>query len=154
MHKYHAISSFYIWPDICAVAMNTFKQLLVDRGATSVIPDFDWFWADLHRFVELKHAHGRSRDAILSGASEIFHYDIPRWLANDMPHDVRAYKHQSPEYLYFDLTPDAQAGLGSALHVWTTSVQGLSKMVTRINALWQHRRVAAAREREYLCQTA
>jgi hypothetical protein len=154
MHKYHAISSFYIWPAICSVATGAIRESLLERGAGATIPDFERFWSDLCRFIEMQHAHGKTVDAILGSTSGMFEYDIPAWLSDQMPNDPTPYRHASPKRFHFDLAPEGQAGLASALEVWSASVRGLSKMVTRINALWQHRRVTQVAEKEYLCQTA
>src|SRR5258707_3497293 len=58
IHKYHAIATFHIWPDICRIGMEVGRELLIDAGAGYVLENFEEFWADFHRFMELRHAWG------------------------------------------------------------------------------------------------
>ncbi len=141
MHKYHAIAVFHLWPEVCDIAMGAFRRLLVENGGADKIPEFDTFWSDLHRFVQLKHAHGYSESQILAHCEDEFEYDIPTWLEHKMPPTPAAYSYTSPQRLGFRLTPEAHDGLKSALEVWSTDIRGLTKMVTRIKSLWLHREV-------------
>jgi protein involved in polysaccharide export with SLBB domain/radical SAM superfamily enzyme YgiQ (UPF0313 family) len=137
MHKYHAIACFHIWPDICRAGMDTMRGLLVDRGLDRTIPDFDRFWASFHRYLEFKHAYGHSVEEILSPRRTLLEYDIDRWIADGLSADPTPYRLAAPEPFEFSLTQEGIESLGAALEVWTTSLKGLTKMVTRIKVAWQ-----------------
>jgi radical SAM superfamily enzyme YgiQ (UPF0313 family) len=137
MHKYRAIASFHIWPEICRIGMDTMKRLLIRARLDMDIPDFDNFWSDFHRYVEFKHAHGRTVDEILATRRALLGYDVGRWIADGMPRDPSPYRLGAPEEFEFSLTDESRDGLASALQVWTTALKGLSKLVTRIKVAWQ-----------------
>lgn len=132
MYKYRALASFYIWPEVCAAAFETTKRLLLERGAGERVADFSVIWDDLHRFVELQHAHGRTTDSILAPATGTLSYDIPAWLAAGMPHDTARFALGAPRAFSFELSDEAAHELKAALDVWSSSMLGLSKGVTRI----------------------
>jgi len=140
MHKYRAISSFHIWPAICACAMRATRKLLEARGVDQQIPDFDVFWADFHRFIDLGHAHGHTTEAILAGAETEMSYDIEGWLAAGSPVDPSAFKLSEKTRVVFRLDEDSTRELHAALQSWTDTLKGLTKMVTRIQVVWQERR--------------
>jgi hypothetical protein len=137
MHKYHALTSFYIWPDICRTGMDTMKRLLLKHRLDEGIPDFDNFWIDFRQYVEFKHAYGHTVDEILTSKRTLLGYDIDRWIADGMPRDPSPYRLAAPEPFQFALTEEGRQGLAAALEVWTTSLKGLTKMVTRIKVAWQ-----------------
>ena len=87
MYRYRAMASFFIWPDICRVAMNATRELLVERGADRAIVDFSRLWNDFHAYVLHKHPHGTTREQLLAPTSDTLHYDIAGWVAAGMPHD-------------------------------------------------------------------
>jgi hypothetical protein len=133
MYKYRAKASFFEWPAVCALAMNATRALLVARGANLEIPDFDALWNDFASYTLLRHAHGASSDEILTPATATFRYDIRAWIEAGMPHDPSTFKLPSAgNTVVFRLTPDGDRELRAALQVWTTSLKGLTKGVTRI----------------------
>ncbi len=131
MHKYRALASFHLWPDICDFAMRTGKTLIQEAGF-GTDPDFDEFWNDLYRFMFLRHAHGYTEEEILAGAALEIRYNIGDWLAAGRPQDLKRFRLAVPAVIKFELSPDAKRELSSALKVWTTHIRGLTKMVTRI----------------------
>ena len=137
MHKYRALASFYIWPEVCRTAMDALKQLLVTHGAHQEQADFDEFWSDFHRYVECKHAHGHTIDDILAPRRAVFAYDIEQWITEGMDPDPSRYRLATPEEFEFRLTEEGRQGLAAALEVWTPHIRGLAKMVTRIKVEWQ-----------------
>jgi hypothetical protein len=139
MHKYRAVASFQIWPDICAAAMDTMKRLLVAHGVDRDIVDFEVFWENFHRYVACKHAHGHTVEEILAPHSAVLTYDIDRWIADGMSADPSPYRLPEPTEFRFRLGDEARQGLAAALQVWTASLKGLAKMVTRIKVAWQVR---------------
>jgi radical SAM superfamily enzyme YgiQ (UPF0313 family) len=132
MYKYRAMASFFRWPELCAAALDGTRKLLVEHGAEPELVDPAGFWGDFHRTVELKHAHGTTADSILSSAVATLGYDVPAWLAAGMPHDVGSFRLPSARDFVFRLSPEAENELAAALRVWTTSLRGLTKGVTRI----------------------
>jgi len=151
MYKYRAIASFQIWPHICQVALDSTRRKLEERGATSTIPDFESFWSDFQSYVQAKHADGATEDQILSPVQVWMRYDVPRWLADGMPMDISSYKLPEPELFEFRLTEEGAGELRAALKVWTVTLKGLTKMVTRIRMAWQ---VRHAHRPHRTCQTA
>lgn len=139
MYKYRALASFWVWPEICAVAMRATKQLLEERGARNVIPSFDEFWEDFHRFVELKHAHGRDTSELMKPARAMIRYNMREWLNAGGPQDPTPYLLPGPEVFEFRLSDDGARELNAALKIWTAQLKGLSKLVTRIQTSWQIR---------------
>ena len=132
MYKYRALASFYEWDAIADVALRVTRSLLIQAGAARELGDFDVFWQDFARFTKLRHAHGRSLEEILAPASARFRYDISRWLHDGMPRENQAYRLPAEQDVSFHLTEDADRELRAALKVWTTSLKGLTKGVTRI----------------------
>jgi radical SAM superfamily enzyme YgiQ (UPF0313 family) len=139
MYKYRAISSFQIWPHICKSAMDATRRMLLERGADAQIPDFETFWIDFHNYVRVKHADGKTEEEILRPVRIRRQYDVPGWIADDMPLDTSAYKLAEPELVEFRLSDEGARELQAALKVWTPSLKGLTKMVTRIRMAWQIR---------------
>lgn len=140
MHKYRALASFYIWPAICACAMEATRKLAVARGLHLRVPDFDVFWADFHRFIDLGHASGRTPDEILAGAEADMDYDIQSWLDAGSPIDPTPFRLPQRTRVEFRLNEENLRELHAALQSWSTSLKGLSKLVTRIQVVWQERR--------------
>jgi len=139
MYRYRAIASFFAWPDFCRVALDATHRLLVDRDAADTISDFEAVWTDLGRFIELKHAHGTAPETILAPARGRFHYNIPGWIAAGMPGDTRPFRLPDLQEFSFVLSPQAAWELEAALRVWTPTLSGLTKGVTRIRAAAQVR---------------
>ena len=137
MHKYHAVASFHLWPAICETGMDTMKRLLVTRRLDDEIPDFDGFWLDFHCYVQFRHAYGHTVEEILAPKRALLGYDIDRWIADGMPRNPSPYRLEAREMFEFSLTDEKRESLLAALNVWTTTLKGLSKMVTRINVTWQ-----------------
>jgi radical SAM superfamily enzyme YgiQ (UPF0313 family) len=140
MYKYRARASFMVWPSIVQVAMDATRQLIEDRGASSQIPGFEEFWADFHAYQAAKHASGITVEEILHPARLTMRYDIGQWISAGMPFDVSLFKLDEPEDFEFSLTENGAKEMAAALKVWTCSLKGLTKMVTRIQMAWQVRR--------------
>ncbi|MBS1857786.1 MAG: cobalamin-dependent protein [Acidobacteria bacterium] len=150
MHKYRAIASFHIWPDICACAMEATRKLLVERNLQSRVPDFDAFWADFHRYIDLGHANGYTKADILAEVQAEMSYDIAGWLEAGSPVDPTPFRLPEPTLAYYRLDRECASELHAALQSWSDSLKGLSKLVTRIQVVWQQRRchLAAASEEQ------
>ena len=139
MYKYRSIASFFLWPEISRVAMEGVRKLLLAKGAAAEIEHFDQFWSDFQRYIELKHAHGTSAEQILSSVTAELRYDLSGWLAAGMPKDIQPYRLATARTFEFRLPEMVAHELEAALRVWTTSIKGLTKGVTRIRAEWQAR---------------
>ncbi len=139
MHKHNALSSFHVWPAICQTGMEVTRQLLVEGGGAQQIPNFEEFWSEFSRFMELRHAWGFTEEQILSSVWATLRYDFSQWLANGSPTDPTPFRLAEPTEMEFELTPGGKQGLSSALKVWTTHIKGLTKMVTRLKVVWQVR---------------
>jgi radical SAM superfamily enzyme YgiQ (UPF0313 family) len=139
MYKYRARASFFLWPEVCRAGLDATRELLAARGADRQIPDFESFWRDFHRFVELKHAHGRTPEAILSPARAMMHYDVGAWIEAGRPHDVRPFRLPRSQEFLFELPLESSRELNAWLEVWTATLKGLTKGVTRIRATAQVR---------------
>lgn len=146
MHKYQANASFQIWPEICQVAMDATRRLLLQHGVETRIPDFEDFWTNFHRFEQLQHAHGYTADEIMSPHRTTLTYDIPAWLKSGAPEDPSAFMLTEPQECEFRLTEEGARGLGSALSVWGTGLKGLTKMMKRIRVIWQVRECVRCQE--------
>jgi hypothetical protein len=121
------------------MAMAQTRALLERRGVPHSLPDFEAFWSDFHAYLELKHASGSTLEQVLAPASAQFQFDIQRWVTEGMPADVRPYRLGCPTSIQMMLSPEAREELASAFRVWTNSLKGLSKLVTRIQTAWQVR---------------
>ena len=147
MYKYRARASFYIWPEICRLAMDTFAQLVLEETAPEQLAAWREFWRDFHEYIKLKHAHGRDVDEIVRPARGEFRYDIAGWMEAGYPVDYTPYRLSTPATLEFRLTESAEDALRAAFQVWTA--RGLSKLVTRIQTAWQIRRATVVRHDHY-----
>jgi len=132
MYKYRVLGGFFVWPEICRVALDGTRALLVEQGAAAQIPDFERLWQDFHRYVEHKHTHGTSRDTLLAPTRATLHYDIEAWLAAGMPRDASAFRLPGPQPFVFDLAPDAHRELDGLIATWSTDLRGLTKGITRM----------------------
>jgi radical SAM superfamily enzyme YgiQ (UPF0313 family) len=134
MYKYRALAGFYIWPDVCRMAMESTRALLRAHGADREVADLDQLWDDFHRYVEHKHTHGATREALLDPTVTVLQHDIPAWLAAGMPRDAASFRLPAPRPFRFELAPDAADELDRLIQVYTTSVRGLTKGVTRMRS--------------------
>jgi radical SAM superfamily enzyme YgiQ (UPF0313 family) len=139
MYKYRAIASFFEWEAICELSLRVTRRLLVERGAESQLEDFDTLWADFARFETLRHAHGTSLDQLLRPAQASLTFDIGRWLQDGMPRALAGYRFPATREVTFKLSSEGERELSAALEVWTTSLKGLTKGVTRIRSSAQVR---------------
>ncbi|NLF30224.1 MAG: radical SAM protein [Planctomycetes bacterium] len=139
MYKYRAHTSFFLWKDLCAAAMGAIAGLLRQGGLAASMADFEGFWRDFHTFVRARHAGGATAEEVLASPQAPFCYDVARWLADDMPLDTAAYRHERPVAYRFDLPDEAREELRNALDVWPFNTGGLSKLVTRIRLRSQKR---------------
>jgi radical SAM superfamily enzyme YgiQ (UPF0313 family) len=139
MYKYRARASFFEWEAVCELAMEATRQLLVARGARETIADFDAFWSDFTQYTRLGHAHGSSADQILAPVKTALRHDIKAWLAAGMPQDVTPFRLSGAREVSFHLSEEGERELKAALQVWTTSLKGLTKGVTRIRSSAQVR---------------
>jgi radical SAM superfamily enzyme YgiQ (UPF0313 family) len=134
MYKYRANASFFVWPEICRMGMAATRRLIEDRALDTRIPDFAAFWEDLTRFVEAKHAHGTTADTILAPVRLRLRYDLPAWIAAGRPTDPSRFRLPAPASFEAALPADSAHEIKSLFDVWTTSLKGLTKGVTRIRA--------------------
>jgi hypothetical protein len=132
MYKYRVIAAFYGWPEICRAAMAATRALLVARGAEQAITDFHALWQDFGRYIEMKHTHGTTAEELLAPRRTTLRYDIAGWLAAGMPRDARPFRLATPREFTFELAPDAARELDALLKVWTATLRGLTKGVTRM----------------------
>ena len=151
MYKYRAIASFQIWRPICRCAMDATRRLIEARGGLADIPDSDTFWRDFGIWVQAKHADGRTESEILTPAIVEMEYDVPQWVRDGMPSDVAQYRLPSPRRFEFSLSEEGSQEMAAALKVWTPTLKGLTKMVTRIRMAWQVRQAFC---RDVLVRTA
>ena len=147
MYKYRVVAGFFAWPDVCRTAMEGTRTLLVARGAADAVPDFDALWEDFHRYVEHKHTHGATRDTLLAPTMAVLRYDVAGWIAAGMPRDPSPFRLAEPTPFVFELAPDAARELDGLIRVWTTTLRGLTKGVTRMRTTSLIRRCRPA-ERE------
>jgi radical SAM superfamily enzyme YgiQ (UPF0313 family) len=146
MHKYRAIASFHIWPAISKCAMDATRKLLTEAGLDQQIPDFDVFWENFRCYVDLAHASGYTTADILSQPEACMEYDIEGWLSAGAPLDPSPFKRPAAERVRFRLNDDSARELHAALQSWTDELKGLTKMVTRIQVVWQERQCHVVRE--------
>jgi radical SAM superfamily enzyme YgiQ (UPF0313 family) len=132
MYKYRAMASFFVWPEVCRMAMEATREMLHGRGASEEVPDLDRFWDDFSRYVEHKHTHGADREALLGPTMATLGYDIEGWIAAGMPTDTTPFRLDRARKFIFDLEPEAARELSGLIDVWTTSLRGLTKGVTRM----------------------
>jgi hypothetical protein len=80
-----------------------------------------------------------THEALLQPSEVEMHYDVARWRADGTPSDVSAYRLEQPGKFRFELSADGAREIQAALKVWTFTLRGLTKMVTRIQMAWQVR---------------
>ena len=134
MYKYRANASFFVWPAVCAAGMAATRRLIEDRALDTTIEDFGVFWTDLTRFVEARHAHGTTPETILAPVRFELRYDLPKWVAAGRPADPGPFRLERPTLFEASLPEESAREIRGLFDVWTTSLQGLTKGVTRIRA--------------------
>jgi radical SAM superfamily enzyme YgiQ (UPF0313 family) len=132
MYKYRVLAAFFEWPAVCRVAMQGTRELLEARGADRAIVDFDRLWADFGTYVQHKHTHGTTREQLLAPTTTALHYDVAGWIAAGMPNDTTPFRLSAPREFVFALTPESARELDGLIQVWTLSLRGLTKGVTRM----------------------
>ena len=146
MYKYRAQASFYCWEDVCAAGMDALKTVALQVGAAEAIENFDEVWDDFTAYIRASHASGESEEAILSPTVVKLRYDIPAWLASGSYADTRRFRFSDEREFTFELSAEGARELRSALEVWTCTLKGLTKLVTRIQLSWQVRASVACAE--------
>jgi hypothetical protein len=146
MYRYRAIASFMLWPLICKAAMDATRKLIVERGGAEQVEHFEEFWNDFTNFELHQHAHGDTIEQVLTPAEAEMRYDIARWRNDGMPVEVNRYRLDEPETFRFQLTETGARELEAASKVWTFTLRGLTKMVTRIQMVWQIRDCVSVKE--------
>ncbi|MBW2445983.1 MAG: radical SAM protein, partial [Deltaproteobacteria bacterium] len=134
MYKYRADASFFAWPAVCAVGMAATRQLIEDRALDTQIDDFGVFWKDLTKFTEVQHAHGTTPETILAPVRFELRYDLPKWVAAGRPADPSPFRLPGPTLFEAALPEESAREIRGLFDVWTTSLMGLTKGVTRIRA--------------------
>lgn len=132
MYKYRALAAFFEWPAVSRVAMQGTREMLAARGADREIVDFDRLWHDFETYVLHKHTHGTTREEILAPTSAELHYDVAGWIAAGMPNDTTPFRLPVARQFVFELKPEAARELDGLIQVWTLSLRGLTKGVTRM----------------------
>jgi hypothetical protein len=115
------------------------RRLLEDRALDTQIDDFGVFWTDLARFVEAQHAHGTTPETILAPVRFELRYDLPKWVAAGRPADPSPFRLAAPTTFEAALPEESAREIRGLFDVWTTSLKGLTKGVTRIRAEAQRR---------------
>ena len=157
MYKYRARASFFMWPEVCACAMDMTRRLLLERGAAQKVGHFGAFWRELHRYVEARHAAGGTVEEITAPVEVLLGYDIGRWLADGGRLETAdEYRLAAPRKFVFRLSEEGERELIAALKVWSTRLTGLTKFVTRVRIASQVRqcRPAAQDAASSLSETA
>jgi hypothetical protein len=139
MYKYRAKASFFLWPEICACAMDATRRMLQARGADAAMRDFDAFWQSFHRHVEAAHAGGATVDELVRPVEVPLRFDIRRWSADGQPLAWAPYDLGGELPFVYQLSPDGASELDAAFKVWTAKLTGLSKLVTRVRVQSQVR---------------
>ncbi len=134
--------------------MDATRRMLLERGAASQIPDFENFWSDFQLYAQVKHADGKTEEEILRPVRVEMQYDVPQWIADGMPMDITPYKLLQPESFEFRLSDEGAREMQAALKVWTPTLKGLTKMVTRIRMAWQVRKAQSLLMREPYARAA
>jgi hypothetical protein len=99
--------------------------------------------------MESKHAAGMTAEEILAPVRATLRYDIQGWIEAGMPADTRPYRFSAPQELVFELPPDAHRELKAGLEVWSATLKGLTKGITRIKASAQNRLCRPAGDATY-----
>jgi radical SAM superfamily enzyme YgiQ (UPF0313 family) len=139
MYKYRALASFFVWPELCRIAMSATRALLVDREVAATMPEFEAFWAALSTYVELSHAHGATADEIVAPQQATLRFAIAEWIAAGAPAETSAFELTREMKCEFRLPDNLADEVRRALEVWSTKLQGLVRAVTRIRAVAQVR---------------
>jgi radical SAM superfamily enzyme YgiQ (UPF0313 family) len=139
MYKYRAKAGFFMWPEIAEIAMDVTRQMLLARGAAEQVDDFERLWDDFHRYVEMKHTHGSSLDELLAPTTAVFQYDVPQWVAAGTPRDPSAFRLREPQSFLFEVPAEFAREIRDLIAVWSTSLKGLTKGITRIKSEVQTR---------------
>ncbi len=139
MYKYRAIASFFLWNEVCDLAMDATRTMLLARGARDAVADFDQLWRDLHDYIRVKHATGTDIDQLVQPIELQLTHDIPAWIEAGAPLETTPYRLPQPQTFVFRVTSGGARELDAAMKVWTTATIGLSKLVTRIKVSAQVR---------------
>lgn len=140
MYKYRAQASFFQWPELCKIGMQAMKSLLLEK-IPELNEDFSVFWQDIDTYTRLKHAHGETKEDLLSPIVVALSYDIAAWLDAGGPLDFSGFRVDRCEAEFY-LPAEAHAELEAAIKTWDLTLLGLTKGVTRIRTSAQIRHYA------------
>ena len=83
-------------------------------------------------------------DTILAPVSLELRHDLPAWVAAGHPTDVERFRLPEPRHFVSALPDESAREIRGLFDVWTTSLKGLTKGVTRIRSDAQVRECKAA----------
>jgi radical SAM superfamily enzyme YgiQ (UPF0313 family) len=138
VHKYRVICNYFHWDKICEFAYAAALRLVLKcRSDIYTQQGFEAFWNDLKKYQYHSSAHGRSKSEVLQETSDIFQYDIRRWISDGMPPEIESYSMPEPLKYRFTLPAIYYRNLDASLNRWKTfTLVSLSLMVRKINQHW------------------
>ena len=154
MYKYRALASFHHWQSVCKVAVRVFRGVLEEAGIRERMNGFETFWPEFAQYLEMKHASGPNMEALSEPAQCRLRYDLESWAAAGCPLEVDRFRLSCPQVFRFELTEAGLSGLQAAFAVWSSRIQGLAKLVTRIQIAWQVRTCRPAIDSETQAELA
>jgi hypothetical protein len=69
---------------------------------------------------------------MLAATQVTLHYDVEAWITAGMPRDTAPFRLEAPRDFRFELSAEAADELERLIDVWTTSLRGLTKGITRM----------------------
>lgn len=139
MNKYRAIASFLVWPEVCELVTKVVKRLILEHGSKNLDPEFEFFWEDLCRYLESRHAYGQCVNEILSPVNCQLQYDISRWVTDGYPMNFSDYKLDTSKIFLFELSEVGAKEIQDAIGTWSTDVRGLTKVARHLKVTSQVR---------------
>lgn len=133
IYKYRALGSFIFWPEVCEAVFSKTKALLNAHGKQVN----EEFWIDAERFFVRRFAFGKTSEELLAEHSEVFRYDIGKWLDDGLPENYEAYRFLQPKALRFFLSSRNSSNILGALNIWSYNEKSISMLVRRVHHDWR-----------------
>ncbi|MCP5152939.1 MAG: radical SAM protein [Ectothiorhodospiraceae bacterium] len=134
MYKYASLGQLRIWSAVSAMALSVTRAMLESRDAERAMPGFQEFWQDFSEFQTLRYASGLTLEELVEPRRAAMRYDIARWIADGLPHDVRPYRLAAGVEATFALTPDKRDEIERAVRVYGLSPAGATMLIKRVRA--------------------
>jgi radical SAM superfamily enzyme YgiQ (UPF0313 family) len=139
MYKYRALSSFWYWEETCDFAFSAVKNEITKKAECFLKEELVVIYEEWKKFMVLNYSFGKNIDLLLTPRSEVFRYDIKKWIETLDLINISDYKLTSEQKLNFSVNHNNNSLLQGALKIWDYNLNSLPMLTKRIHLDWVER---------------